>query len=493
MKSGLNQVRPAGSAQLYSVLYVIPDLIAKTDYQATIEAAPFGTFSCDWDEAVFGEWKNFTAGDLPAPITIDPPKQIASNYLVVEGTVNNTTGASLFGKMILHPPTGDPVLSPATTILAGQSGSLSYKFESLTASTTYKYNSAVAESSGFGGDTYVKYGSQKTTMTTAPGIIIDNTPAAEVPPGGWCVATSTVETDGSTKTKCTPGLTTFATKDACVKAAIGTCSEIYNLLAPLPIIGDSIITSGGTKGLAEYINIMFRLALGVAGILAVIYIIIGGIQYMMSDSVFNKTEATKRIWGAITGLMIGLSIFIILNTLDPAILKMDFKLEPAVLSMDDDRSDDPGAIDDQTSITMQEGQIGSCVVGIEKVESNGKTFYACKIIAPKLKEMLDEAWKNGIKLSGGGFRTIEKQKELRAKNCGGEENIFNKNAKCNPITALPGKSRHESGLAFDLKCAGTLINLPAGKECFEWLSVNAGKYSLKNFPKENWHWSIDGR
>ncbi len=83
-------------------------------------------------------------------------------------------------------------------------------------------------------------------------------------------------------------------------------------------------------------------------------------------------------------------------------------------------------------------------------------------------------------------------------------NIYNKKAVCNPQTALPGTSMHESGLAFDLACEGKLINTGTGKKnrfqvntstrkCFDWLNKNAGSFGLKNLKAENWHWSTTGK
>jgi len=105
--------------------------------------------------------------------------------------------------------------------------------------------------------------------------------------------------------------------------------------------------------------------------------------------------------------------------------------------------------------------------------------------------MIDLAWSQGIKISGGGFRTHQQQIALRRAHCGAA-NVFVKGAQCNPPTALPGFSNHESGLALDLTCEGQTINARDNK-CFVWLKNNANKYGLINFAKEPWHWSVNGK
>ncbi len=108
-------------------------------------------------------------------------------------------------------------------------------------------------------------------------------------------------------------------------------SVVYTLLAPLP--GLSCIGPEGSKdengnecakgGIGDYLNILFMLAIGICGVLAVIMIVIGGIQYMGDESVFGKTEAKGRITSAILGLLIALGAFALLNTIDPALTGKD--------------------------------------------------------------------------------------------------------------------------------------------------------------------------
>lgn len=103
-------------------------------------------------------------------------------------------------------------------------------------------------------------------------------------------------------------------------------TNTYTLLAPIGNLTE-INTSGGTcpgnpeiqNGIGCYLNIIFKIAIGLCGALAVIMIIVAGVQYMGDESVFGKTEAKSKITSAILGLLIALAAYALLNTLDPAL------------------------------------------------------------------------------------------------------------------------------------------------------------------------------
>src|ERR1035437_4644259 len=97
----------------------------------------------------------------------------------------------------------------------------------------------------------------------------------------------------------------------------------YNLLAPLPGL-NSVSNTGvcpsdpsASNGIGCYLNLIFKIGIGLCGALAVIMMIIGGVQWMGTESVFGKTEAKGRILSAILGLFIALGAFAILNTINP--------------------------------------------------------------------------------------------------------------------------------------------------------------------------------
>jgi D-alanyl-D-alanine carboxypeptidase len=112
-----------------------------------------------------------------------------------------------------------------------------------------------------------------------------------------------------------------------------------------------------------------------------------------------------------------------------------------------------------------------------------------KSVAFAFRRMLAAAKADGIALSGGGFRTKQRQIELRKIN--GCPDVWTAPASsCRVPTAIPGRSLHEIGLAVDLTSDGR--TLTANSAAFRWLTVHAAEYGYVNLPSEAWHWSITG-
>jgi hypothetical protein len=266
--------------------------------------------------------------------------------------------------------------------------------------------------------------------------------------------------------------------------------DIYKLLAPIGTLKEAPTDIG------TYFNTIFNIAIGLCGVLAVIMIVIGGVQYMGDESVFGKTDAKDRIYNAVLGLLIALGSFALLNTINPDLLggtlsikSVSAGIEEAPIISDENTSTPTG-----TANSFPPG----CPGGVNKVSTKGGHFIVCSTYASTLQLMFSDAYSAGIILTGGGFRTAEAQIQARIDNkC---PDIYNSPASdCTPDTAKPGTSLHEQGLAWDLRCDGNLINwddqqpsrkkTPATKKCFDWLTKNQKKYQIKNFTKENWHWS----
>jgi hypothetical protein len=114
-------------------------------------------------------------------------------------------------------------------------------------------------------------------------------------------------------------------------------------------------------------------------------------------------------------------------------------------------------------------------------------------IARNLDSLLAAAEADGIQLGGWGYRSTAKQIELRKQHCGPTRyDIYERpSSQCTPPTAPPGRSMHEKGLAIDFTYNGQTIKSKTSP-AFLWLQQNAGKYGLKNFAKEPWHWSTTG-
>lgn len=94
----------------------------------------------------------------------------------------------------------------------------------------------------------------------------------------------------------------------------------------IPLAGIPGVTGEGDdspRSLIGYINALFRFAIGLAALLAVIRIVLAGIKYMATDAFSTKEEAKKDITGALLGLLIILSTVVILRLIYPGILNLN--------------------------------------------------------------------------------------------------------------------------------------------------------------------------
>ncbi len=113
------------------------------------------------------------------------------------------------------------------------------------------------------------------------------------------------------------GLTTNTAFAACASP------DEYDLLAPIG-------TLTGCVNLANYLKGILETTIGIAGILAVIMIVICGIQLMASGSVSGKSAAKECITNAIFGVLLAIGSWLLLNTINPLLLKNTQTLVNAV-------------------------------------------------------------------------------------------------------------------------------------------------------------------
>ena len=91
----------------------------------------------------------------------------------------------------------------------------------------------------------------------------------------------------------------------------------YNLLAPLPIIGDKV------TDLSAYLSGMFKIGIGLAIAFAILMIVWGGLEYMLSGIPGVKGDGLKKMNDAILGLLLVLGAWLLLHTINPNLV--DFK------------------------------------------------------------------------------------------------------------------------------------------------------------------------
>ena len=140
--------------------------------------------------------------------------------------------------------------------------------------------------------------------------------------------------------KCDPPQRLNDAKDSCILDTNTT----YTPLAPLPGLGTDgckdakgvVITDPKTGEkipcidtqksatnpcpFGNYLNIMIKIIIGIAAVLAMIMIVMGGIEYMTSDLISSKEAGKDTIKNAILGLLLALGAFLILNTINPQLL-----------------------------------------------------------------------------------------------------------------------------------------------------------------------------
>ena len=98
----------------------------------------------------------------------------------------------------------------------------------------------------------------------------------------------------------------------------------YLLLEPLPGITKP---DGVTATFATYIPGIFSLMIGIAGLLAVIMIVYGGLQYLTTEAFQGKGDAKETIKNALWGLLLTIASWLILNTISPNLVKFDLNID----------------------------------------------------------------------------------------------------------------------------------------------------------------------
>ena len=101
----------------------------------------------------------------------------------------------------------------------------------------------------------------------------------------------------------------------------------YTPLEPLPCIPGGGVTCAQAGAIESkpfnfenYVQYVFNLVIAVAAAAAVFMIVYGGFQYMTTESWTGKGDSIKKVRGALTGLLLVLTSFLILRTIDPRLV-----------------------------------------------------------------------------------------------------------------------------------------------------------------------------
>lgn len=95
-----------------------------------------------------------------------------------------------------------------------------------------------------------------------------------------------------------------------------------------PLVGIPGVTSREDQTFGGYMNALYALSISLAGLLAVVKIVIAGAKYMLSDIVTSKEDAKKDIKGALFGLLIVIAAALILYVINPRLLDTSITLNP---------------------------------------------------------------------------------------------------------------------------------------------------------------------
>ena len=96
----------------------------------------------------------------------------------------------------------------------------------------------------------------------------------------------------------------------------------FTLLQPLPTDSEETLKTNVT--LKQYLTWAYKFALALTGFLAVMMIVIGGVEWIISGASESMiSEAKKHINGAITGLIIALVAYLVLYTINPSLVDFE--------------------------------------------------------------------------------------------------------------------------------------------------------------------------
>ena len=120
-------------------------------------------------------------------------------------------------------------------------------------------------------------------------------------------------------------------------------------------------------------------------------------------------------------------------------------------------------------------------------------IYVHRSIAADIAALVAAAEADGHTVRGEGYRSAEQQALLRRAHCGTDPHsvYLVPGWHCTPPTARPGHSMHQRGLAIDFTINGAPID--ETDALYGWLTDNAARFGLRNFPAEPWHWSTNGK
>ncbi len=123
----------------------------------------------------------------------------------------------------------------------------------------------------------------------------------------------------------------------CFMVAPSTLMAVYEYQPLAPIPGTTVGNCDPTVDpmnpncrieTSSYIPAIVKIIIQIAGGLAVIMIVIGGIQYITTDAIQGKEEGKDKIQKSVYGLLLVIASFILLQTINPKTLELELSITP---------------------------------------------------------------------------------------------------------------------------------------------------------------------
>lgn len=226
----------------------------------------------------------------------------------------------------------------------------------------------------------------------------------------------------------------FAVFGGAIGFAYAVDNSGYFPLAPLPgtTKGDCSADNKDNKCVTDlntYIPGIFNLAIGIAGVLAVLMIVIGGVEYMTTDAITGKSEGKERINNAFWGLLLVLVSYILLRTINPELTTFDLNVADQKIiaeKITDDTYKGTGQKIDNSNFSYQRYVVGrdgvKYTASVTKVtythEGGGKSYKEVEVYTDKkldeytttkntdVKGVITMRWQ--VEYSGGGYADLDK-------------------------------------------------------------------------------------
>ncbi len=223
------------------------------------------------------------------------------------------------------------------------------------------------------------------------------------------------------------------------EAAAATDNVAPALSVPIPTLPEfSKITVSGPKGnqnlnipwIAQYVAAIYKYGVGVAGMLASVMIMIGGVQYLTAGGDASRVSAAKqRINDAIIGLALSVGAYVILNTINPQILNLQALqiqyIEPEPLQFTGDAETNSAYAVATDFKRPQRPNISGSGGGLNAIPAD---------LTPLLEQAADDLATQGYGIYvGSGFRDPKVQIGLILQNCQNPPGA----ATCKPFAGKP--------------------------------------------------------